>query len=157
MQQVVVAGQLMPAPLGEHPTGAHLTLSKLISTAQADGGTTGFAVPDDFWLLICGTTGSGNYVQPEIPKLGEAFRFLPGRRIWARGNYFFGTADDAVYYKMPTKIEDTGAELSLFPDAFYHTIKYAAARDLLAQEGKDAFDRQAKYNEEFLKSVISLQ
>lgn len=157
IEQAVVAQQLMPAPFGEHPTGAHLTLSNLIATADGDGGIVGVAQPDDFWYLICGTTDEGKYIQAERPKIGEAFRLMQGNRIWARGGSFYGTADTAVYYKHPPKIEYTGAHLLTFPDAFYHTIKYAAARDLLAQEGRDAADRMQQYHEEFVKSVSSLQ
>jgi hypothetical protein len=152
VQQVVTAGQLMLAP-----RPAFITLSRLVALAPANGDSTGIEVPDDFWKLICGTTDEDKYIQPEEPHIGEAFATLFGNRIWARGGYFFGSADTAVYYRRPPRIVNSGATLSTFPDMFYTAIKYATCRDMLAQEGREAVDRMKKFDAEYLSTVSELR
>jgi len=143
--------------LMQMPVPAPITLSKLVTTGAANGGVIGIAVPNNYWKLICGyVAATGKYIQMEEPKYGESVGTLIGNRIWAVGGRFFGTADTAVYYKRPDKIEDTGAALETFPDAFYATIKFAAARDMLSRQGREGYDRMLKFHKEFLTSLATL-
>jgi hypothetical protein len=146
-QQLVKA--LLAAP--QIPYVAFVAISK--STAAADGSN----VPTDFYKLICGYMNDGSYVPAQNIRVGEAMKNTSAQQIYVRGGVFYGTADNAYYWAMPSQaIANSGTTLTEFGDSVYNAIKYHACLLLLAKEDADAKDRFVQISAELKRKLSSL-
>ncbi len=139
---------------------ADLTLSRLVKTCAANGGTGGIAVPDDYLFPICGQKATGKYITAEEIRVGEALAYISPNRVYVNGGNIYGPAtagDLMVYYAQPPEILNTGDALATFSDAFYNTTKFIAAHSAIVQEDRDALDRFTALDKETAAKVPLLK
>lgn len=136
------------------PKRGGLTVSRLVKETT---GTSGTAVPDDFWLLECGFDVASKYVKACPVDEGERYRYIGEPRVFVSAGTFQGSATTAVYWSKPVELQDTTSTLTTFPDAFYHAIKYLAAAKLLVKEQHDQMERAELFQTEFSNALTSLQ
>lgn len=139
------------------PQPPQVTLRQIIRTAT---GTTGSAVPADFYKLICGQMADGRYVPAQSIRVAEAMADTPAEQIYAKAGKFLGTADIAVYWAIPSQSVDPNVsfgQLVEFPEGFYHAVKYHAAMSLLTKEDDGGRDRFAAFGQELQRKMMSMQ
>lgn len=132
-----------------------ITISKMLKFCPAVQGT---QIPDDFWRLISGFDGNGQYVPPRTIEKGEAMAFAVRPAVWVRQHAFNGTAITAAYWAHPTEpIADNDTVLTEFPDGFYNCVMTLAALEAILQEDADVKSRYAELESIFKQQIDSLR
>lgn len=132
-----------------------ITISKMLKFCPAIQGT---QVPPDFWRLICGFDGNGQYVPPRTIERGEALAFALRPAVWVRLHAFNGTAVTAAYWAKPSEaIADTITPLTEFPDGFYNAVITLTALEAIMQEDLDVKSRYAELEAIFMQQIQSLR
>jgi hypothetical protein len=140
--------------LAASPKPPYVALMKITKTCPATENTN---VPSDFWRIICGYMTDGSYVPAQSLRVGEAMTGTAAEQIYAKNGKFYGTAEFALYWAMPSQAITLGSvELTEFSDQFYHAVKYQAALNLLMKEDADARDRFASVSQELQRKLLAL-
>ncbi len=149
--------KLLIARAREERKRPSVTISRLLAEAPATSGGSSVEVPIDFFQLECGYTAAGMYTPPSTLPIGRQRQQMSFEQIYVGNGFFQGTADTAVYWKLPKVIENSDVTLTEFPDAFYQTIKCAAVRDVLVQDGKGVAKRYLFFHQRYLQRAMTLR
>lgn len=138
------------------PWIAPITCSRFCNQVVA---TDALDVPVDMYDLECGMDSAGKYLADEALLAEAAFGGTSLRYIAVRERKFRGAAAaNALVWKVPTAaIADSGTTLTDFPDAFYHTIKYAAMRDLVKKDYGESDWRYKFFDDTYKRRLASLR
>jgi hypothetical protein len=154
IDSLTMARQMLVRMLLSSPQIPLLTLSSLSKTAVSPSGSN---VPTDFYRLICGYMNDGSYVPAKSILIGEAMKDSSAQQVYVRGGKFYGTADNVLYWAMPSQgIVNDNTTLNEFGDSFYNIVKYQACLYLLMKEDADAKDRFVQLTTEMKRKLGSL-
>lgn len=145
------------------PRKAHLSVSPLAAGfVPAWTGTApnvSAPLPDDFFILECGTIAPGGYMPAVTTALGETIAGLGIAKLYAMNGRLYGPrVTRANYFRRPPVVATGGqTPLPYFSDAVYNCAKYAACRDLVIQHAKSAYWRWTFFEYEYQKQKKTLR